>query len=911
MHRTRSIIAALLAALAAALPVAAQTTTSGSLRGTVTDPNGGILPGAQVTAIADVLVSGRLTAFTTEAGVYRFPSLPPGIYSVEASLSGFKPVRQENVVVGLGQTQEVNLQLALEAVTEEIVVLADAAQVSTVSNTVSHNLGQAYLDRQPLPRDATGLMNVTPGVNADAAYGAANAQANAYNLDGVNVNDPADGNQWILPNFDWIQEVQVTGLGAEAEYGGFTGAVVNLVTKSGSNELSGDVSAYYSGGGLNSENAPEDAEGVDSLDSDWDVSANLGGKLVQDRLWFFISAELRERALEPFYAGDAPEDDRADSERSWDRYLGKLTFQVDNSNKLVGLLDYDGVTHDHRGVGDIVLASGAQRQESPNWAYNASWESLVSNSSFLAVKLTGFNGTDDRLPYFGDRPGRYDADSDFEWDNYRWTWPTDKQRLTLDASWSLFADDLLAADDSHTFKFGVVYEDSSHDETRTRNGGFTYYDDSYYCDSLDAYFADPECALYSSDRGSEIDFHAVQEGWHAYVQDSWQAGAVTVNLGARYTAYQGGFQGGNEDVYDVDMIAPRLGLVWDLGGHGKRALKAHYGRYYQGLMAFMYDREASGNAWSDLEYWDWNFDTEEWEYVGGRPTGRATMDPDIAHPYVDQYLVTFEQQLTPTLLLGLDYVHRENQDILAMVNQNDDYDSLTAPDNPLTGGDLPFFELLSEQEFWLTNPEDAYRDYDSVVLRLAKRYADGWSLNGSVVWADTNGNTVDVDGYEDAWEDWNGQVNNDGRVPGQSEWQIKVDASVDLPWDVILSGYYRYLSGTYWTPYVTIDGLYLNDRTTVNMLPLGSYQLDDTHTLDLRLQKTFRLGAEVGLTLMADVFNLLDADAVTAVQARWGTYYYQWDAHPEESEWVGSSGYARELAIQNPREIRLGMRVTF
>ncbi len=911
MRRRFQVVVALAIALAAALPAAAQSTTSGSVKGTVTDPGGGVLPAAQVVAVSEALVAGRLTAIASDAGVYRFPSLPPGTYTLEAHMPGFRSVRQEGLVVGLGQSREVNLQLALEAVTEEIVVVAEASRVSTVSNTVSHNLGQEYLSRQPLPRDATDLMNYTPGVNADAAYGAANAQANAYNLDGVNVSDPADGNQWILPNFDWIQEVQVTGLGADAEYGGFTGAVVNLVTKSGSNDLQGDVSAFYSGGGLNSDNAPPGAEGADSLDSDWDASVSVGGKVVQDRVWFFLSGEERERTLEPFYAGGAPEGDRADSVRSWSRYLGKLTFQVDNANRLVALLDYDGVEHEHRDTGDIVLASGAQRQDSPNWAYNLTWESLLSDANFLALKVTGFTGTDDRLPYFGDTPGRYDADTDFEWDNYRWTWPTDKDRLTFDASWSLFADGLLAADDSHTFKLGLVWEDSSHDETRTRNGGFTYYDDSYYCDSLDAYFADPTCALYSSDRGSEIDFHAAQEGWHVYAQDSWLVGHLAFNFGARYTSYQGGFKGGDESVYDVDMIAPRAGFVWDVGGRGTTAVKAHYGRYYQGLMAFMYDREASGDAWSDLEYWDWDFDANEWVYAGGRPTGRATMDPDVAHPYVDQVLATLEHQLTPELLVGLDYVHRENQDILAMVNVNDDYDSLVAPGNPLAGGDLPFYELLSTQEFVLTNPAGAYRDYDSVVLRLARRYADGWSLNASVVWAETEGNTVDVDGYEDAWQDWNGQVNNDGRVPGQSEWQAKLDASVDLPWQVILSGYYRYLSGTYWTPYVTVDGLLENDRTTVNMLPLGSYQLDDVHNLDLRLEKSFGLGAGLDLSLMVDVFNVLDADTVTEVQERWGTYSYAWDNHPDGSEWVESSGYGRALSIQLPREVRLGVRLSF
>ena len=90
-------------------------------------------------------------------------------------------------------------------------------------------------------------------------------------MDGVDVSDPEIGSQWVLPSMDWVQEVQVAGLGADAEYGGFTGAVVNLITKSGGNTFHGNVRAYYSGGSLNSDNAPPTAEGTNKVDSDTKV----------------------------------------------------------------------------------------------------------------------------------------------------------------------------------------------------------------------------------------------------------------------------------------------------------------------------------------------------------------------------------------------------------------------------------------------------------------------------------------------------------------------------------------------------------------------------------------------------------------------------------------------------------------
>jgi hypothetical protein len=923
-----TVIAILSLLAAAAAPVAAQTTT-GSLRGIVTDPDGLAMPGVTVVAASDKLVSGRQVAITGGTGVYRFPSLPPGTYSVEAQLDGFRTVRQEGVTLSLGQSLDVNLQLGAVTAEGEIIVVGDAVQVSTVSNSVASNLDATFLERQPLPRDTTQLLNTAPGINNGAAYGSANDQASAYNLDGVDVSDPASGQQWIQPNFDWIEEVQVAGLGADAEYGGFTGAVVNLVTKSGGNELQGDASLYYSGGDLSADGG----DTSDTLDTDYDLSLSLGGAIRKDSIWYFVSGQFRERSVDPFFSDisdafpgeEIPASEQLQYQRTNQRFLGKLTFQANPSNRVSVLASMDNIETDRRNVGEFVLGSGAYNQDSPNTSYNATWESLINDSNFLTVKVTGFTGANDRLPQQGGNvPGHDDFfNSGVLWDNYTWTWLEDKDRLNFDASWTVFADGLFTANDSHNFKFGVVYEDSKQDEVRTRNGGFTYVDDSYYCDSFGDYLANPECGLLSSDRGNEIDFHAEQEGWHLYAQDSWSQGNVTINYGVRYTQYTGNFSdpisaptNGTSDVYDVDMFAPRFGLVWDVMGDGGTAVKVHYGRYYDALMAFMYDRERSGGAFTDLEFWDWDFDANEWYPVGGRPTGGADMDADISHPYVDQFVATVEHQLAEQSVVGLDYIHRENHDTIAMVNTNDDYDELIAQGNPF-GGDLPFFDLLSEQEFLLTNPERAERTYDAVIARYTKRYADGWSLRASVTWADLTGNTDDVDGYEDAWEDRNGLVNNDGKLGNFSEWEVKVYGSVDLPWEIMASANYLFRSGEYWTPYARINGLWFNARTNFNLTPRGSQQLDDRHLFDLHVEKQFSLGNDMTLTVMVDVFNLFDSDTVLEVSERWGSYEYDFSSYPDQDPneelnvFVPGSTFGAPLDTEDPREIRIGARFSF
>lgn len=929
MRSSRSLVLVSLVAAAAlgALPVLAQGTTTGSIRGTVTDPTGEVMPGVTVRAMSDALVAGQQAAVTSGAGVYRFPSLPVGTYTLEASMPGFRSVRQENVRVSLGQTQNIDLELGDVTISEEIVVVADAVQVSTVDNSVGFNLGDDFIERQPVARDPTDLMNYAPGIQNDQAYGAPSTYQNAYNVDGVDVSDPELGSQWVLPSMDWVEEVQVAGLGADAEYGGFTGAVVNLVTKSGGNEFSGDARMYYSGGGLNSANAPEGSEGVNKVSSDFDASVSVGGAITKDSLWYFVSGNMRQRVVEPFFTEGAPVDDQEDSDRTESRVLGKLTWQINDAHNLRAFIDWDDVVHDYRGVGDLTLASASQRQESPNWVYSLSWDWLVNSSNFLEAKITGYTGADDRLPYNGDIPNRYDAETGFDWQNLTSTSRKDVDRLAVDAAWNLFADGLIARGDSHSFKFGLNYEQSNSSYITHRNGGFSYYDDSYYCDSIDAYFADPFCGVFSSDRGGEWNLDAEMEGSHAYAQDSWQVGPVAVNLGVRYSSYVGNFAdpiseptSGGSNVYDVDMWAPRVGLVWDVLNDSTLVFKAHYGIYYEGLTVTMFDREASGDALSDTEYWDYNFSTGEFDIpAGGSVEARANMDPDINHPSVEQLVTTVEYQLLKDMVVGLDFVQRDYKDINTMVVANvGDYDELvTIPSpagSPLAGGTLPFYDLLEPQEYLITNIDFATREYTSVALRARKRYSHGWSADGSLVWSDSTG-TADYAfaGYGTGFDDLNGFTNADGKLPFNSEWVFKINASVDLPWAMMLSGFYQWRSGEYWTPYVRLRGLYFNDRAIVYMTPRGSEQYPDRSVLDLRLEKRFNFGERMALSLFVDAFNVLDSDTVTAVSERWGDYFYDWQdpADPTTNEWVQSSTYKTPLDIQTPREIRLGAKFSW
>jgi len=902
-------VVVLLLCLAAA-PVGAQA-TSGTVQGTVRDADGGVLPGATVSAISDALVAGRLVTTADERGAFRFPSLPPGAYVFEAQLSGFKTMRQEGVRVSLGQSLVVDLTLQLMVAEEAITVVAEAPLVSVVSNAVSTNFDSSFLDSQPLPRNYYNVIKAAPGVNFDytsssgsamLAYGSYSERQSAFTLDGVNVADSGSGQHWILPAIQWMEEIQVAGLGAAAEYGGYTGGIINGVTKSGGNTFRGTVEYYYEPDGWVASNDPS----VENPETKFtDLAVSLGGPVIRDALWYFVSGEYWRQVTTPVGALDS-------SDRKIPRYLGKLTYQANESNRLSLMGEYDHVVNERRGIDVDTLPEATSKQDGPGASFALNWESLVNPDNFLNAKLTGYDGRDDYLPYNGfDTPGRIDEDTGIAWVNQDIHELNHRHSIAADVSWSLFADGLLGGDDAHSFKFGALYERGTSSDVWRRNGGFTYYDWSGDCESLEAYFADPSCGPYYVERGwGEYDERPKFSGLHAYAQDSLRLDRITINVGVRYGSYEGGWQDGHGDstVYDVSFVDPRVGFVWDVFGSGRSALKAHWGRYHQKAFAYLWDREASGGAVIPDQDCYWDYDENAYTDCDPITTIAARMG-EVDHPYVDEALLTFELQVAQDMSVGLDLVDRQFREFMALTNLNPDYELYTATGNPYGGGDIPIYNLLSAQDWVLTTDNDGYRDYRSAILRFEKRYSRGWQLMSSLVWADLEGNVSSDSGYAAEFEDINGLFNADGKMDlSYSKWEFKLSGSVDLPFNFQASAQYSFLSGWRWTPYVRVRNLDYNAYTGryMNLTPRGSEQLPDRDLIDLRLAWNAKLSDALSLTASLECFNCTNEDTVLNVNQRWGDYRLG-----SGDPWRPNSSFAEATQIERPRELRAGVRLSF
>jgi hypothetical protein len=372
-------------------PLHAQTT--GNMRGTVTDTSGAVLPGATVTIRSDALIGGTRSTVTNEVGAFRFPSLPVGTYTVEIELPGFVTHRVADVSVSLESTATVSASLDVAKVAETITVTGESPVIDVTRAGMSSSIKNELLEEVPTRRNMYDLMHVQPGMSATfgdgqsdrvSAFGS-NQQSNSWNVDGVNVTAPETGSSWWSVNPDVIEEIQVLGVGAPAEYGNHTGAVLNVVTKRGSNDFHGQASYFLQHDKLTDVNVRlPDSPYTFNRDLYRNFTAQLGGPFKRDRTWFFGSFEYyRSASTEP---GNDPS--LAPTNYS-DKYDLKVT------TRLTERITADGFVH-HDDWGGLDAPSpfytqsalSGERGRNPAWGGGVDWVS--SEKLFLELKYAGW-----------------------------------------------------------------------------------------------------------------------------------------------------------------------------------------------------------------------------------------------------------------------------------------------------------------------------------------------------------------------------------------------------------------------------------------------------------------------------------------------------------------------------------------
>ncbi len=876
------LVAAILCSPAAALAQIGQTAT---LTGTVTDSSGGVLPGVTVTVSGEAVIGGSRTAVTDENGVYRFPNLPPGTYTVKIELSGFRTATQE-ARLQLGQTITVDAALSPGGVTETIEVTGAPPVVDVKSSASQTNLTEEVLEFIPYgSRFGPNAFTLASGVNPNnlTAFGSGGESSNAYLIDGVDLSDPEGGTQWVFSNYNWFQEVQVSGLGAAAEVGGFTGVASNSLIRSGSNRFSGLFEFLYNNSSMVGENISDEVLSLNpdltSESIDWitDTTVQVGGPIKRDKVWFFTGFQYYRPNDAP--AGyPPPQWDPAEGgpdtvTEQAPRFIFKPSVRIGQADNLTGFFNFERYDIDGRGAASNVTPSATVKERAPGVSWNANYTKVLSPSSVFDVKYSGFWGYYDLTPYRENVMGWRDFDADFYSVNSYYYYLADRNRQQANASLTKFASGFAG---EHNLKFGAEIERSfSRSELGYPGGGY-----------IVASYGVPYFAYLGGGYLQE----ATNNRYSFFAQDSWSVTRkLTINPGLRVDHYRGTLNNLDETVLKTLAWGPRIGFAFDLAGDGKTVIRGHYGRYYDGAKANYYNLLDGLNPLFGAYIDSSTLQPIEEPYLI-RPGGStATIDDDIKQPSMDQAIIGFDHELFPNFAVGANFIWRKNSNFIEDIVQNGEYETFTAqdpgPDNVLgtsddTGNVLTVYDLVSDEadlRYFITNPDEAFRRYRGLELKATKRFTNRWMLQASWVISKITGNLNNTSNtgnsaeYDDPNLDPRFQPFREGRLGRDNTHIAKVLWTYRMPWDVNVSGAYFYTSGGTFT-----RGLNFRlgqGTTTLFAEPRGSNRLDGQPKFDLKLEKRFPFGAGSSLGVTLESFNLFNNGAVDDVTTTTGSSF--------------------------------------
>ncbi len=887
--------------------------TTGVLRGVVTDESGAVLPGVTVT-LRGTAVPGAPTTVTNEAGVYRFPSLPPGSYGITVELAGFSTSEQKAIQVALGGTAEVGVQLKVSAQQETITVTAEAPVVDSASSQVSTNYSREWVENAPVRRFTFfDLINAAPGVSPSTStssrsqsFGSATNE-NMYLLDGTDFTAPYTGAAWPWPNTDAIEEVQVLSLGAPADYGNLGGAVFNVVTRQGSNSFKGDANFYYMNDGLTGRNTTDKQDNKLPYyrDEFKDMTVQLGGPALKDKFWFFGSFQYQKDAdSQPGTSPDYP------AQSSAKRYFFKLNYQLNQSNRFQ-FQQHD----DFYRIPQRATANDAPSSVSVENGHNPSpgflWSSVLTPTTVLEARYSGFYGVDHGDPLDGGpRVARRFNDLDsgaITGGIYGW-YDGKVQKTSFSGKVTKYADNFMGG--SHDFKVGVQYNSGF--------GEYTYGNNDY---------------IYTY--GSTIGYGYTQLPWTqggrmkglgVFVDDTYKLGRATFNIGVRYDGSKAYFVAQDildrngkatgqkskavDEVFNWKAVSPRFGVNVKLNESGSTLLKGHYGRYYRGIVTAEFD-----NTTPSI--------TPKYLFSGfygpaGNPLdldlvsdiSQLSVDPDLKNPYTDQFIVALEQQVGADIGFSVNYVHKNSDRQTAFPDVRGSY-SLVNYAAPAGADVSQVYKLTSgaaSRLFQLRNDDRMFSKYDGVAFELKKRMSHRWQANFGLTLSKSTGRqgsssaratplTSQVSTAGILGQNPNDFINSDGRLIGDRPVVLKTQLIFQLPWGITSSFNVQSQSGKPIITEIRVPSSVTSIPGTTRIVAQvndGDNRTQQWTTVDSRLEKSFTFGG-AELAVFGDFLNLTNSDTNESVLDRR----------------IGNSNYLVESRFILPRRLMVGGKFRF
>jgi hypothetical protein len=847
MQRRVLVSLCVIALLASAAGYAA---TTGRLNGTVKDNEGVSLPGVTV-QISSPNLMGTQVAITGGDGGFSFAALPVGPYTVEASLVGFQGATGE-VRVNLDRTASVAFTLVPEQFADEIIVEATVPVVDTAQVNTQQVFDQDFLQNAAVGasgRDYLSIISQTAGAagGGNSSVFGGTSSDNNYLVDGLSTTDPVTQTFGTNFNYDAIQEVSFQTGGYEAEFGQATGGIINLVTKSGGNDFSGSVDIRYRDQSFGENGDHFDRDEQDSSFEDY--SMTLGGPILRDKLWFFVSYE---------YVNTKRQDVDAPFVREYDgqNYIAKVSWQIADSHRAVFRYSGDPAEIPGANSSQFVTEDASYTQEQGGGIWGVELNSVLSESLLLNIKAGINRGNLDGGPTNGteNESNHNNQDTHISSNNYTSTFTGDRDRDELGAHLSWFLDDFAG---SHEFKFGVEYSDQSFTEWNWLNGAGMIRDreadsgdqdlngDGYInwfvtvneaeLGAVPGYTTDAEGNLAFNDNALAIRRSVETTGdvTTFFAQDTWRPTAnVTIKPGIRFDNVQLTNAIG-EKVADMDRWQPRFGVAWDISGNAKYVVRASWGRFMDptaltiatfanGLtdiyhdydtMEFLCneglpcDRDWLQNFYhlDDSQVVDWTngeghnytlFDVHGSTIYGPAQTLDQAGLGNLETPYADELIIAFEMQVAPETSFEVTYVDKETKNLIEDTCSNNGW-VWGDPDVPAPDFDDPTTWTASAgcEHYVISNHDYLYREYKAFIGKFETR-GDWWHAMFSWTHSDSKGNNQSTAAYSYA----RGEIdtfpvnfyNIDGYLSDHRKDRLKASGYVLLPhsWTIGVDGYW-------------------------------------------------------------------------------------------------------------------------
>jgi hypothetical protein len=818
---------ALLLTLGLSAPAAAQG-ERGVIGGTVTDAQGGVLPGVTVTARN--INTGFTQSNVTEAdGRYRFGALPIGTYEIKAELTGFSTATVTNLTLTINRELQQNITMGLSTLQESVTVTGQAPVVEVTKSEVSTVITQQQIEMLPVAnRAAVTLALLLPGTSQDgtrprrsnAQVGAGTLQFTTTNLaDGtMNMSTKAGEPRQDFPQ-SAIQEFKVFTTQPPAEYGGRAGGVINVVTKSGTNSFSGEGYEFFRNKAMGrldkfTDVAEQAGQGKSRYNRN-QFGAALGGPILTNRIHFFVAEEYTQENSSYLVNTGQPQfygkfEGVFDQRLPNQMFLGRVDGQLTPKQSGFARWAYERQEFSCEGCGGKQANQGNTLIPRDALVMGHTWvlgSKFLNEFRFNYSEQTQYQAPEG-LPYykkFDFSPARFNgATPTYQFPSF--TWGSDTF-MTTHQDIREWRDDFTISQSNHNLKLGIDIQNLPLEEDVQGNpsGTWTFSQDQFFDPSNPVLLAGLRGATRFQSSFPALIRRQAHHYFQYYAQDEWKiASGLTLNLGIRYerdTEVWNKDRKNDGSFYprvlpfvtfasrgDNNNWSPRLGLAWDVGNNGTNVVRAGYGRLFNAIMNGTPGAETVTLLQTSISI---NNPTYPDPYGGRSPASFAStappnisiVDDTMVNPYSDMYNVGYSRQLGADLAINADGVYVKSNAFNASLNINTPLQSSpgvaaapTVRPNP-AWGNIAQVQSIGEQ------------DYRAFLLRLEKRFSQRHQYTVSYTLARVTDNSFGAtstgtvtDFYHPEWDNGYGNADRRHTFVTSGAYLLPGDVTLGMVW---------------------------------------------------------------------------------------------------------------------------------